>query len=143
MKPPCLSRRRALGALSLGATGAVALSACGSPEDEGYGDADAVPATDGAVPLSEIPENATTIVNFGGQRPFVAVVRGTGEDIHAMSGYCTHHGCAVALKDDELDCPCHGSVFDATTGEVKRPPAPEPLPPVKVEIDGDSLRRVD
>lgn len=141
MKHPCLSRRRALGALSLGATGPFALSACGAPEDEGFGDAEAVQATDGAVPLSDLPENATTIVNFGGQRPFVVVVRGEGKDIHAMSAYCTHHGCAVALKGDELDCPCHGSVFDATTGDVLRPPAPEPLPAVTVKIDGDMLRR--
>lgn len=127
--------------MGAGAGAACALAACG-PKDEGFGDASPVKASDDAVALSQIPENATTLVNFGGERPFVAVVRGTGDDITAFSGYCTHQGCAVAKKDDQLDCPCHGSAFDAKTGEVLQGPASSPLPAVTVTVDGDTLRRV-
>ena len=136
-----MTRRRALGALGLGTGAVCGLAACG-PEDEGFGNADPVRATDDAIALSELPENATTLVNFGGERPFVAIVRGTGEDITAFSGYCTHQGCAVAMAGEELECPCHGSTFDAKTGEVLSAPAASPLPPVAVEVDGDVLRRV-
>src|SRR4051812_45828468 len=34
--------------------------------------------------------------------------------LRAVSGLCTHKGCAVAkIKDDELECPCHHSHFTA------------------------------
>lgn len=133
--------RRALGALGLGACAAGALGGCG-PQDQGFGNAAPVSASADAVPLDKLPENATTLVNFGGERPYVALVRGTGTDVKAMSGYCTHQGCALAVKDAELDCPCHGSSFNATTGAVLSGPATETLPTVKITVDGDVVRRV-
>ena len=34
------------------------------------------------------------------------------DKIRAVSGLCTHRGCAVAkVKDDEIECPCHHSHF--------------------------------
>ncbi|MCS6712269.1 Rieske (2Fe-2S) protein [Brachybacterium sp. EF45031] len=142
MERPCLSRRHALGALSLGVTGAGALSACG-PEDEGFKQADSVVASDGAVPLDSIPENATTLVSFGAQQPFVLVVRGSGDDLRGLSGYCTHNGCALTVAGKELDCPCHGSRFDATTGDVLSPPAPSPLPEVPLTVEGGMVRKAE
>ncbi len=53
-----------------------------------------------------------------GEQPFVLLVRSAGDDLTAYSGYCTHNGCALAQKEAELDCPCHGSRFDAANGEV-------------------------
>jgi 3-phenylpropionate/trans-cinnamate dioxygenase ferredoxin component len=36
-----------------------------------------------------------------------------------------------------VTCPCHGSQFDVTTGQVLNPPATEPVPvfPLRVEED--------
>ncbi len=140
MERPCLSRRRALGMVPLTAAGMGALAACG-PEDEGFGDANPVRATDGEISLDDVPENQTTLVNFGGQQPFVALVRGTGEDITAFSGYCTHNGCALAKEQDELHCPCHGSGFDPSTGEVLRGPASTHLPTVPIVVENNTVRR--
>jgi Rieske Fe-S protein len=39
---------------------------------------------------------------------------------------CTHAGCAVAVKNGGIECPCHGSRF-TVDGEVERGPATEPL----------------
>lgn len=39
---------------------------------------------------------------------------------------CTHAGCAVAVKNGGIECPCHGSRF-TLDGEVERGPAVEPL----------------
>lgn len=139
MERPCLSRRHALLLPAAGA-GLGGLAAC-APEDEGFGTAEPLRAEDGAVPLAEIPENTSTLVNFGGQQPFVLIVRGSGEDLAAYSGYCTHNGCALRQEQAELDCPCHGSRFDAATGEVLVGPATRSLPEVEVVVDGDTLRR--
>jgi nitrite reductase/ring-hydroxylating ferredoxin subunit len=39
-------------------------------------------------------------------------------------------------------CPCHGSEFDVTTGEVRRGPAGEPVQSYPVRIE-DGLVRVE
>lgn len=140
MERPCLSRRHAL-LIPATAAGLSGLAAC-APEDEGFGTAEPLRGEDDTVPLAELPENASTLVNFGGQEPFVLIVRGAGEDLTAYSGYCTHNGCALRQEETELDCPCHGSRFDAATGEVLVGPATRHLPEVEVAVEGDVVRRV-
>lgn len=139
MERPCLSRRHAL-LLPASAVGLGGLAACG-PQDEGFGTAEPVRADDGTISLDDVPENGSTLVNFGGEQPFVLLVRGAGEDLAAYSGYCTHNGCALAQKDTELDCPCHGSKFDAATGEVLVGPATRQLPEVAVVVENGLVRR--
>ena len=140
MERPCLSRRHAL-LIPATAAGLGGLAAC-APEDQGFGTAEPLRGTDDTIPLSEIPEQASTLVNFGGQEPFVLLVRGTGEDVVGYSGYCTHNGCALRQEEAELDCPCHGSRFDAATGDVLAGPATRQLPSVEVAVEGDVVRRV-
>ncbi len=57
----------------------------------------------------------------------------------AFSAVCTRQACVVAAAGAEFDCPCHGSRHDAATGEVLQGPAPDPLPPVAVRLDGDRI----
>ncbi|WP_422116893.1 ubiquinol-cytochrome c reductase iron-sulfur subunit [Brachybacterium sp. UNK5269] len=140
MERPCLSRRRALLLPAATAAGLGALAAC-APEDEGYGTAAPLRAEDGTIPLDSVPENASTLVNFGGQQPFVLLVRGAGEELTGYSGYCTHNGCALRQEETELDCPCHGSRFDAGTGEVLVGPATRHLPEVPVVVEDGLVRR--
>jgi len=45
----------------------------------------------------------------------------------------------VSPAGAQLDCPCHGSVFDAFTGEVLRGPAQAPLAPVPVTVSGQDV----
>jgi Rieske Fe-S protein len=63
------------------------------------------------------------------------VVTRTGEAVHAFSSRCTHLGCTVnRVSGGKIFCPCHGSVFDATTGRVLESPATAPLPSVPVVV---------
>jgi nitrite reductase/ring-hydroxylating ferredoxin subunit len=61
----------------------------------------------------------------------------------AFSSVCPHQQCQVGtVKDNVIVCPCHGSRFNAETGDVEAGPAPRGLAPIAVEVQGDSVVRV-
>jgi Rieske Fe-S protein len=65
----------------------------------------------------------------------VVVTRPAADDVRAFSAVCTHQGCTVnAVADGTIDCPCHGSSFDAATGAVRHGPATRALPQVAVTV---------
>lgn len=51
-------------------------------------------------------------------RTVEVVLSRTKKSLIALNGTCTHQGCIVELKKTALVCPCHGSVFQASTGAV-------------------------
>lgn len=64
----------------------------------------------------------------------VVLIR-SGAHVHAYSASCTHLGCQLnRVADGRIFCPCHGSIFDARTGQVLQGPASTPLPPVPVTV---------
>ena len=53
-----------------------------------------------------------------------------GDAFYAFGDTCTHMGCSLAegqLAGTTVTCPCHGSEFDVTTGEVLQRPARDPV----------------
>jgi Rieske Fe-S protein len=82
------------------------------------------------------PGDSLTYRNPDDGSPDIAVRTPDGA-LAAFSALCTHAGCEVAYRGNELRCPCHGAVFDARDGSVKGGPAPRPLPRRRVaERDG-------
>ncbi|MBV9821816.1 MAG: Rieske (2Fe-2S) protein, partial [Actinobacteria bacterium] len=65
----------------------------------------------------------------------IIITRPTENTVTAFSAICTHQGCTVQPSGKELDCPCHGSVFDLK-GAVLNGPAQRPLAPVAVKLSG-------
>jgi nitrite reductase/ring-hydroxylating ferredoxin subunit len=60
-----------------------------------------------------------------------------GEDgFYALSLTCTHLGCTLEDEQEQLSCPCHGSLFDAR-GRVLQGPAESKLPELRVEVRAD------
>jgi Rieske Fe-S protein len=52
-----------------------------------------------------------------------------------FSAVCTHAGCILSeVVNGAIDCPCHGSQFTITNGDVITGPAPRPLPKKQVMI---------
>ena len=58
----------------------------------------------------------------------------------AFTAVCTHQGCIVnTVSGGTINCPCHGSKFSIVNGSVVNGPAPSPLAPVSIEVQGTSI----
>jgi Rieske Fe-S protein len=58
----------------------------------------------------------------------------------AFTAVCTHQGCIVnTVSGGTINCPCHGSKFSIANGSVVNGPAPSPLAPVNIEVQGTSI----
>ncbi|MFF8446421.1 Rieske (2Fe-2S) protein [Streptomyces leeuwenhoekii] len=70
----------------------------------------------------------------------VVVSRGADGSLKAYSSICTHAGCPInKLTGTTLVCPCHGSEFDARTGEVLQAPATVPLEELSVRTENGRI----
>src|SRR5437773_3217883 len=60
-------------------------------------------------------------------------------EFHGFSAVCTHAGCTVgSVSGGTINCPCHGSRFNISTGAVVNGPASSPLPAVNIKVQGTS-----
>ncbi len=65
----------------------------------------------------------------------IVLTRGDGPTVHGFSAICTHQGCTVSsVAHGTIDCPCHGSRFNAMTGAVAQGPATRSLPVIAVAV---------
>ncbi|MFG2563504.1 Rieske (2Fe-2S) protein [Streptomyces sp. NPDC048496] len=124
-----------------GAVGVAAvLTACGGPKDSGGSAAVEQAGAGGAASVlaktADIPEGGGKVFADKG----VVVTQPKAGDFKAFSSKCTHQGCAVSsVSGGTINCPCHGSKFDAATGRVSAGPATEPLPTASIKVEGDSI----
>jgi len=121
--------------------------------------ADAVPST--AAPSTAAPSTAAPIAGTRIGPASAVPVAGaasftdpsTGDPAYVMQpargrfiafdAVCTHQGCTVQFAGSEFRCPCHGAVFDATTGAVLQGPARLPLTAIRIQEGPDGQLYVD
>ena len=84
---------------------------------------------------SRFPRGSATLL-----RRAKAIVVHDELGLRALSSICTHQRCnlGVASARREIVCSCHGAAFDYT-GNVKRPPATEPLPWLELRDEAGEL----
>jgi nitrite reductase/ring-hydroxylating ferredoxin subunit len=90
--------------------------------------------------LDELAGRELAAVTVNGNRIAVAKV---GDDFYAFGDTCTHQGCSLAqgqLSGTTVTCPCHGSEFNVTTGEVLHGPAREPVRSYRIRLEDGALR---
>ena len=100
----------------------------------GAANAYGAPAPETARPLANVDDVPTGGGVVQESRKIV-LTRDAAGTVRGFSATCTHQGCTVSdVQGGHIDCPCHGSRFDATTGAVVRGPAASGLRPVAVVV---------
>jgi nitrite reductase/ring-hydroxylating ferredoxin subunit len=87
----------------------------------------------------DLKEGEMRAFDVRGTQIAVANVAGT---FYAFGDTCTHMQCSLAegdLEETTVICPCHGSEFDVTSGDVLRGPAREPVGAYEVLAEGGNL----
>jgi 3-phenylpropionate/trans-cinnamate dioxygenase ferredoxin component len=85
---------------------------------------------EGAMRVYEVSETSVGVARIGGS-------------LYAFSDICTHQQCNLLPEDldgTRIDCECHGSAFDVTTGAVLNGPAAEPISTYQVREEGGDLQ---
>ncbi len=123
------TRRDALG-LATTAGAALSLAACGGGDEGETSDASG-PVR---IPVADVPEGG------GLARDGVVVTQPSAGTFKAFDAECPHQGCGVSeVTAEAIVCPCHGSSFDPTSGDVTQGPATEGLATKKATVDGDEI----
>ncbi|TVL90797.1 Rieske (2Fe-2S) protein [Streptomyces sp. SAJ15] len=95
-------------------------------------------------PTAPVELGSPSEVPVGGSKLYredrLVVTQTAKGEFKAFSAVCTHAGCVVhEVADGKINCTCHGSEFDAETGEVLQGPAVAPLPSVPIRTKGGKL----
>jgi Rieske Fe-S protein len=133
-----LMKAAAAVAVPLGAAGIVA--ACSSsnstqqsPNNSGSSGGGNTPVE---VPVADVPVGGGTVV----ESAKVVVTQPTAGVFKAFNATCTHAGCSVkTITDNQIHCPCHGSIFSATDGSVVNGPASRPLDALTAKLNGANI----
>ncbi|MFM9135331.1 MAG: Rieske (2Fe-2S) protein [bacterium] len=103
----------------------------------------AAPTTSAPAPAGDVLAPVADIPGGGGQvfdGPKVVVTQPEAGVIKGFTAVCPHQGCLVStVTNNEILCPCHGSLFSAEDGAVIAGPATSGLAPAAVTVDGDSV----
>ena len=131
---------------------ASAITACGagtSSSSNPVASTTAAPASSAAAggassPVAANALAATSKIPVGSGMIFpeqqVVVTQPTADEFKAFSAVCTHLGCIVnQISNGTIDCPCHGSQYSISTGDVVAGPAPRPLPAKQIKVSGGSI----
>ncbi|MCX4097957.1 Rieske (2Fe-2S) protein [Nocardia sp. alder85J] len=87
---------------------------------------------------ADLPEGGTVAFDVGTTRGFVCR---RNDVVYALSGICTHQGCALWFDAPVLRCPCHSTSFDTAGAVVTHalPQAPAPLPRLEVRENNGAI----
>jgi cytochrome b6-f complex iron-sulfur subunit len=88
---------------------------------------------------ADFAQGTVKIVRVG--KDPVLLIHAPSGQFRALSARCTHLGCVVQYQESPVPhfgCNCHGSQFDMNGTNISGP-APKPLPPYRVTLNGTSV----
>ncbi|HEV7193877.1 MAG TPA: Rieske (2Fe-2S) protein [Jatrophihabitantaceae bacterium] len=127
-----VSRRSVLVAGVAGA-GVAALAACSPGGGGGTAAQTSQSAGQELTALDKVPVGQGVAVQLPDGSAGI-VSRPTTTTAACFSAICTHLGCTVVPAGTQLQCPCHGSAYNAVTGAVINGPATRPLAQIAVHV---------
>jgi len=119
---------------SSSSTSSGSASPSSTASDSGSGSA----AGGALVQLADVPVGGAVSAKAPDGKPIIVAQPTAGKAV-AFSAKCTHMGCTVKPSGAKLQCPCHGSQFDALTGKVQHGPAQAPLADFPVKVEGGAV----
>jgi len=126
---------RLAGGTSASAGGTHTLTGPGSTTPATTGPATAaLPSGTAIGPASSVPVGGSASFTDPSSGDPALVIQRASEEFVAFDAICPHAGCTVAYQQSAkiIACPCHGSTFDPTTGDVRNGPATSGLTAIKV-----------
>jgi Rieske Fe-S protein len=102
----------------------------GAPQSSGSTPPAANAAAQPLAKVDEVPVGGGVVL----KDQKLVLTRDAEGNAHAFSAVCTHQGCLVSsVAEGTINCKCHNSKFDVTSGEPVGGPAKKPLPSVGIE----------
>ncbi|MEB3215731.1 MAG: cytochrome b6-f complex iron-sulfur subunit [Nostocales cyanobacterium 94392] len=91
--------------------------------------------------LAETPGTRALVAGLAAEPTYLTVQSDGTLHPWGITDNCTHLGCTFPWNpnDNQFQCPCHGSRYDAD-GRVVRGPAPLPLKLTHVNLEGNHIR---
>jgi Rieske Fe-S protein len=143
---PTTDRRTVLRNTAIGVAVAgvgVTAAACSSSNSQPQGSS-AQTATSAATAAGPVTLTTTSNVKVGSgyidTTAAIVVTQPTAGEYKAFTAVCTHMQCIVgSVTNNVIQCPCHGSEYSASTGEVIQGPATQPLAAKTIKVSGDNI----
>ncbi len=131
--PP--NRRTVLRGVAIAGIGLPLLAACGSSTSGDSGPTAGQP-TGPLASTGDVPEAGGLILDAAG----IVITQPSAGTFKGFSNICTHQKCPVDnVTDGTINCICHGSKYSIEDGSVVAGPAPAPLPPKQVKVEGSDI----
>jgi Rieske Fe-S protein len=89
-----------------------------------------------SVPSSSVPVGG----GYVDKNNLVVVTQPQAGEYKAFTAVCTHQGCTVGnVSNNQIQCPCHGSIFSAKDGSVINGPATTALSAMTATVSGANV----
>lgn len=148
-----LDRRHALFGVAAVGVGLPVLAACGGDDESSGTPADTAADTpSGSAQSAGATLARTSDVEVGGavflaedesggvSSAGVVITQPTAGEFHAFDRTCTHQMCPVTdIRDGQIHCDCHQSLYSMTTGDNESGPAPSPLTELEITVENDTI----
>ena len=88
---------------------------------------------------ADMEPNTMKAVNVNGKPILLVNLNGT---YYAIGNICTHMGCPLSkgtLKGENVECACHGSMFNLKTGNAARGPASKAEQKYEVKVENGEI----